>query len=548
MKNDVIEEITIGKNIERIQDDSFYDCNKLRIVKFNEDSQCTNIGEDAFYNCNSLVSVDLGNNSACTIIKDRAFINCSSLETFNFGENSKLEIIGASAFENCETLPEISIPDTVQTIAENAFKNCALLEKVSFNDEDEKGKTGNSALATIGDSAFEECKALIEIIIPASTITIGDRAFYNNESLETLEFTPAEEGQTSLDTIGKSAFENCIVLKAVDIPANTKSIGDAAFKGDTSIETLTFAKLVDPIEPEPENPDYTTYLQSIGDEAFMGCESFETLVLPEGLQTVGESTFQDCAKLKVLEICGSIDEFGASAFAGCEDLISINILPRDKDEDGKDLDPTTLGEDVWPFDIYNFDLATNAYKVVNASGDVIDTFGKFMVRQRNVGGKNVNVFDQVFDLKGMVYLDGNPAGNFKVTIDDGRYAEGALQIGQIELPEIAISPTDEPKENENSAVKLIRPNFVISEVDGSFEFCDEFCGLASNTIALELNGIRQINDGAFGPIVGDTNAEIQLETIPIPFGNRGIQEFNVGDFPAPWPYLLDFIHEIPWWL
>ena len=110
------------------------------------------------------------------------------------------------------------------------FWGCSSLTTVTF----EKG----SQLKTIGGGsssyygAFSYCTALTSIEIPASVETIGASAFKGCSSLATVTF----ENGSQLKTIGggsysSGAFSDCTALTSIEIPASVETIEASAFKG-----------------------------------------------------------------------------------------------------------------------------------------------------------------------------------------------------------------------------------------------------------------------------------------------------------------------------
>jgi hypothetical protein len=85
-----------------------------------------------------------------------------------------------------------------------------------------------SAVRVIGGRAFEKCKRLTAIALPASLEQIGGFAFKNCASLISITIPP------NVKQIGDYAFENCTNLSIVDLsvtdPQNLPKIGAAAFK------------------------------------------------------------------------------------------------------------------------------------------------------------------------------------------------------------------------------------------------------------------------------------------------------------------------------
>ena len=102
-----------------------------------------------------------------------------------------------------------------------------------------------NTLATIGEEMFYNSK-LKTVVIPANVTTIGGSAFKNCSSLATVTF----EKESQLKTIGGGysgssyygAFSDCTALTTIEIPASVTTIGTAAFKGCSSLTTVTFEK------------------------------------------------------------------------------------------------------------------------------------------------------------------------------------------------------------------------------------------------------------------------------------------------------------------
>ena len=108
---------------------------------------------------------------------------------------------------------------------------------------------------------------------------------------------------------GLKLIEGPIIEKSYSIKKGTVIIGDGAFRGCISLQSINI-------------PDSVT---SIGDEAFRGCTSLESIVLPDGLISIGDDAFSWCESLKSINIPDSMTSIGYSAFEGCKSLQSINI-------------------------------------------------------------------------------------------------------------------------------------------------------------------------------------------------------------------------------
>jgi hypothetical protein len=86
--------------------------------------------------------------------------------------------IGDHAFEGCNNLREVTFNDGLQKIGEEAFLNCTSLESVTLP----------STLVEIGGDAFYSCRNLREVELNAVPQHIKSEAFYNCDTLERFLF------------------------------------------------------------------------------------------------------------------------------------------------------------------------------------------------------------------------------------------------------------------------------------------------------------------------------------------------------------------------
>ena len=236
------------------------------------------IGEKMFYQ-SKLKSVVIS--ASVETIEAAAFNGCSSLATVTFEKGSHLKTIGGrydyGAFSGCSTLTSIEIPASVETIEASAFKGCSSLATVTF----EQG----SNLKTIGGGyssesyyeafygAFSGCRALTSIEIPASVETIEASAFKGCSSLATVTF---EQG-SNLKTIGGGyssesyygAFCQLENLMTFDAAACTQlqSIGDYTFYNCSELRLFKIGT--------ETPPTYGTY-------ALSGINPYSVLKVPSG--------------------------------------------------------------------------------------------------------------------------------------------------------------------------------------------------------------------------------------------------------------------------
>ena len=281
--NSKLKTVVIPANVTTIGGSAFKNCSSLATVTFEKESQLKTIGGGynyssygAFSDCTALTSIEIP--ASVETIEAAAFYGCSSLTTVTFEQGSQLKTIAGGyyessfssyygAFSGCSSLTSIEIPASVTTIEATAFKGCYKLATVTFEQGSQLKTIGGdyykqfyygafsdcpittieipASVETIGSSAFSGCTSLTAIEIPASVTTIGTAAFKGCSSLTTVTF---EKG-SQLKTIGGGysgssyygAFSDCPIT-SIEIPASVTTIGTAAFKGCSSLTTVTFEK------------------------------------------------------------------------------------------------------------------------------------------------------------------------------------------------------------------------------------------------------------------------------------------------------------------
>ena len=244
-------------------------------------------------------------------------MGCSSLATVTFEKGSQLKTIGGGyssyypnyygAFLDCTALTSIEIPASVETIEAAAFMRCSSLATVTF----EKG----SQLKTIGGGyysssysyyygAFLDCTALTSIEIPASVETIEAAAFMRCSKLATVTF---EKG-SQLKTIGGDyssyyygVFSDCTALKSIEIPASVETIEATAFKGCSSLATVTFEK---GSQLKTIGGGYYSYSSSYYYGAFCQLKNLMTVDMSActQIETIGECAFYGDFELRLFKI------------------------------------------------------------------------------------------------------------------------------------------------------------------------------------------------------------------------------------------------------
>ena len=291
-KSTNVENLILPNTLITIGEEMFYQ-SKLKTVVI--PANATTIGNSAFEQCASLISIDIPAN--VETIGTAVFWGCSSLTTVTFEKGSQLKTIGGGsssyygAFSYCTALTSIEIPASVETIGASAFSHCSSLATVTFENGSQLKTIGGGSYSS---GAFSDCTALTSIEIPASVETIEAAAFKGCSSLATVTF----ENGSQLKTIGGGssyygAFSDCTALTSIEIPASVETIKASAFKGCSSLATVTF-----------ENGSQLKTIEG-------------------GYPSSG--TFADCTALTSIEIPASVETIEAAAFKGCSSLATVTF-------------------------------------------------------------------------------------------------------------------------------------------------------------------------------------------------------------------------------
>jgi hypothetical protein len=156
------------------------------------------------------------------------FYDCESLREVIFEQNSQLQRIGIYAFRMCRSLESIIVPKSVQSLNVGCFNGCGKLENVTFESD--------SSLRQIEGYAFCSCQSLESIIIPKSVKFLNVGCFSGCEKLGNITFEPG----SNLEWIGEDVFSGCRSLESITIPASVRFIGKSCFNGCEKLKNVTF--------------------------------------------------------------------------------------------------------------------------------------------------------------------------------------------------------------------------------------------------------------------------------------------------------------------
>lgn len=349
-----LETVTLPDSLEAIPEGAFTNCSSLETITLGDNVKY--IMDNAFSGCTSLTTINIPD--SVEVIGVKAFFNCSNITELGIGPH--IRSIGAGAFKgtmfksfsipaglteidigkDClfDDLDAISIakenpaftvengvvynkdksvllyfPRTITT-PDGTFTTSASIGPYAFYGTNLKKVTVSEGAEFIGESAFENCSVLSEVVLPDTVNSIGSGAFKGCSSLSSVRvpsgITEISESMFSgsglvevtvssgVLSIGNSAFSECANLRSVVIEGNVTSIGNSAFSNCVELSSINL-------------PDS---VESIGNSAFRNCVKMEAAQLPSSLNSVGFSAFEGCSRFNITSIPANVSEIGNGAF------------------------------------------------------------------------------------------------------------------------------------------------------------------------------------------------------------------------------------------
>ena len=364
---------SVELNTPKIGAGAFYDCTKLRSVKFRSpagEQLKFNIGASAFENCASdsrfALSVDFGDETVASI-GDNAFRG-AKIQSFELPKG--LQTLGANVVNNQSVVMRIT-DDTD-------------FSKITFKGIPFKGLTLDVSESTIYSQAsgciFDKnqttlhlatAAAAAELDLSSYTFTsVGEYAFAGNETL-TKVILP-----TTVATIGEGAFEGCTRLQTVEFGANTSltSIPKNAFYG-SGLLTITLP----------------TTVTEIGENAFAG--SALNAFTAKGILNIGNSAFDDCKSLLSVSLSDADNAtgtesvtFGSYIFSGANNLTTVTLPSITQMGEGNffglaKLDSVTFGLNATQTGTYTFAESSVKTVTLGEKTNVIDEGAFYGCRQ-----------------------------------------------------------------------------------------------------------------------------------------------------------------------
>lgn len=325
--------IDIPNSVTSIGAYAFSGCTGVTSVELH-----TNTIGDWFYGCSAIETITIG--SEVESIEDNVFKSFSNIQRINISDVSKWcrIALNSSFFPYTETdkfgetysssrtyqlylngkeITNLVIPDDVTSIGSYIFSYCSSLTSVTIG----------SGVTNIGEHAFSGCQNLADVyLLPENAPEIGSSAFYtNNITLHVPNASYLKQPWVSFGTIvplsgGEFEGVDNTIITFADAIVKQKLVQSCDYNKDGEI-SMWEAAAVDNI-PSFNSSDITSFnefkyftgITKIPSALFRNCSKLISITIPENVTSIGDYTFSGCTSLTQLYCMAEEPPSASSAF------------------------------------------------------------------------------------------------------------------------------------------------------------------------------------------------------------------------------------------
>lgn len=276
---------------------------------------------------------DYGNTSA---------VETTGIEILKFHDRNNTDLtIQASTFREHPSIEEIHI-DQPNIILDSGsiFRNMTKLNKLVL--------TGGS-ITSLPDYTASYCDELLTVQLGSTITTIGERAFYSDNCLNTINLDNVEEigirsfqycddlnniVLSNVTTIGSLAFYNCYSLTSINLSSATL-IEASAFQNCTSLTSITLPSSGSSVTiklhafrntgiTSIDIPNGIEFSDSGLDGQFSNCINLTSFTYGNQYENVYISMFDGCTSLSNVDLSGTnVKIIKGQAFNNCGNISNI---------------------------------------------------------------------------------------------------------------------------------------------------------------------------------------------------------------------------------
>lgn len=276
------------------------------------------VGEDGsvsltFWNPNKNPEKSGNQNISVLYLYDVAF-NCAS-DQFKVSV-PELRNDEAEKCDEATLFEEFDLTDPVAPVLRNVTEGNTVRFSVGLSTENPeiapRVKVGEQVLVADEEGYYsvsvDDSDVKVEVYaVPSNGATLTKEDIVSINTEEAADVTEISlEGDIDSETLA-IVVNGLGSLESLDMSGMTSEIPSNAFEGNETIKEVTL--------PEVE---------SIQPNTFKDCKALENITIPETVSNIGEGAFSGCSSLESVTLSG-IDVIGSGAFNGCDNMTTITL-------------------------------------------------------------------------------------------------------------------------------------------------------------------------------------------------------------------------------
>ena len=307
--SDTIADLTFEKTIDglpvtRIYPYAFYIRGEIESVDFTG-SNIVELGSHALYSCANLATITGLDQIE---VFDDDCLDGAQITSITFGDN--LDYIGSTILWGADKLTSVTFSDLCEPtyISSGAFNMCNAIETVHIG----------SLMTSVPSFAHSYNLKTYSVGPDAVHFKVDANGVLYSKDTDSTYFLKRIPMGTELtnyvmpdyvDEMMTGCAEDCVNLESVTINNEVYVIPSEAFRGCTSLQTVTF---------EAGSP-----VNYIYQHAFRDCAALTTINLPSTVRTISSDVFNGCTGLTSFTLPSGLTSIYA-AFSGCSNLATLN--------------------------------------------------------------------------------------------------------------------------------------------------------------------------------------------------------------------------------